>query len=79
MNKNVTEDQLRGFIEDIVYIKWITDKETQQFYGSTFLEMKDAKAACTAVMKDKQKFLGRQVKSTRANEYSMPSHNSPTY
>ena len=59
LNKNVTEEQLRGFIENIVYIKWITDRETQQFYGSTFLEMKDTKAAITAVMKDKQKFLGR--------------------
>ena len=61
LNKNVTEEQLKAHIEDITFIKWITDKDTQQFYGSTFLEMKSAKAAVTAVLKDKQKFLGRYV------------------
>ena len=33
LNKNITEEQLRGCIENITYIKWITDRETQQFYG----------------------------------------------
>jgi hypothetical protein len=50
---------LRSHIENIIYIKWITDKETQQFYGSTFLEMKNSKAAIDAVMKNKQKLFGR--------------------
>jgi hypothetical protein len=59
LNRNITEKQLRSHIENIIYIKWITDKETQQFYGSTFLEMKNSKAAIDAVMKNKQKLFGR--------------------
>lgn len=62
LTRTVTEEQLRAHIEDITFIKWITDKDTQQFYGSTFLEIKSAKAAATAVLKDKQKFLGRPLK-----------------
>ena len=62
LTRTVTEEQLRAHIEDITFIKWITDKDTQQFYGSTFLELKSAKAAATAVLKDKQKFLGRPLK-----------------
>ncbi len=45
-----------------MYIKWITDKATKEFYGSTFLEMKDPLAATAAVMMDKSKFLGRPMK-----------------
>jgi nucleolin len=62
LTRTVTEEQLRAHIEDITFIKWITDKDTQQFYGSTFLELKSTKAAATAVLKDKQKFLGRPLK-----------------
>lgn len=62
LTRTVTEEQLRAHIEGITFIKWITDKDTQQFYGSTFLELKSAKAAATAVLKDKQKFLGRPLK-----------------
>jgi hypothetical protein len=59
LSKNITEEQMKSFIDGIVYIKWITDKETKQFYGSTFIEVRDPKAAVEAVMKDKQKFMGR--------------------
>ena len=54
--------ELRGCIEGITHIKWITDKQTREFYGSTFLELKDAKAASLAVQKDKSKFMGRPLK-----------------
>jgi RNA recognition motif-containing protein len=59
LNKNITEEQLKSCIEGITFIKWITDKSTGQFYGSTFVEMKDKKSAIEAVMKDRQKFMGR--------------------
>jgi hypothetical protein len=59
LNKKVTEEEMKSCLEGIVYIKWITDKQTREFYGSTFLEMKDPKAAAMAVMKDKSKFMGR--------------------
>lgn len=52
LNRNVTEEQLRTCIEGVTHIKWITDKATQAFYGSTFLEMRDPKAAITAVLQD---------------------------
>jgi hypothetical protein len=40
----------------------MTDKVTREFYGSTFIEMKDPKAAAAAVMLDKTKLLGRYDK-----------------
>ena len=43
----------------ITHIKWMTDKVTREFYGSTFVEMKDPTAAAAAVMLDKTKLLGR--------------------
>lgn len=62
LNRKITEDDLKGCIEGITHIKWITDKESGEFYGSTFIEMKDALSATTAVSKDKQKFMGRPLK-----------------
>lgn len=62
LSKSITEEQLKSFIDGITFIKWITDKETKQFYGSTFIEVRDPKAAIEAVMKDKQKFMGRPLK-----------------
>ena len=59
LNKKVTEDELKGCLSGITHIKWITDKETGEFYGSSFLEMKDAGCAAAAVAMDKQKFMGR--------------------
>lgn len=46
-------------VQGITHIKWMTDKVTREFYGSTFIEMKDPKAAAAAVMLDKTKLLGR--------------------
>jgi hypothetical protein len=46
---DVTEEALRGHITGITFIKWQKDKVTKEFYGSTFLEMKDPKAAAVAV------------------------------
>lgn len=61
LNLNITEEQLKGAINGITYIKWMTDKQTRKFYGSTFLEMKDPKAAADAVALDKTKLMGRLV------------------
>lgn len=52
---------MKGAIGGITFIKWMTDKQTRKFYGSTFLEMKDPKAAADAVALDKTKLLGRLV------------------
>lgn len=62
LNKKITEEELKGCLEGLTHIKWITDKQTREFYGSTFVEMKDTRAAATAVQKDKQKFMGRPLK-----------------
>lgn len=40
----------------------ITDKLTQEFYGSTFVEMRDPTSAIAAVKMDKQKLMGRPLK-----------------
>ena len=62
LNKKITEEDLRSCLEGITYIKWITDKQTREFYGSTFLEMKDSASAAAAVLKDRSKFMGRPLK-----------------
>lgn len=62
LTKTVTEADLKSCLPGITYIKWITDKETGEFYGSTFLEMKDPEAAALAVLLDKSKFMGRPLK-----------------
>ena len=64
LNRKITENQLVNAIDGITHIKWITDKLTQEFYGSTFVEMKDSQAAVNAVMMDKQKLMGRYYKCT---------------
>lgn len=53
---------MKAYLPGIVYIKWITDKETGEFYGSSFIEMRDPAAAAMAVMQDKSKFMGRPLK-----------------
>lgn len=63
LKKTITEEQLHNAINGIVFIKWMTDKTTREFYGSTFLEMKDPAAAAAAVLLDKTKLLGRFVDS----------------
>jgi nucleolin len=62
LKKEITEEQLHNAINGITHIKWMTDKVTREFYGSTFVEMKDPKAAAAAVMLDKTKLLGRPLK-----------------
>ena len=59
LKKDITEEQLRNAIAGIKYIKWMIDKGTKSFYGTTFLEMKDPSAAAAAVLMDKSKLLGR--------------------
>lgn len=59
LNKDITEEQLKSCVDGVTHIKWITDKQTRQFYGSTFLELRDPRAAAEAVKKDRQKFMGR--------------------
>lgn len=55
LNRNVTEEELKEFIPGITFIKWITDKTTGEFYGSSFLELKDPACAAMAVLQDKAK------------------------
>ncbi len=62
LNKKITEDELHSCLPGITYIKWITDKETGEFYGSSFLEIQDPASAAAAVMKDGSKFMGRPLK-----------------
>ena len=62
LNKKITEEDLKKCISGISFIKWITDKTTGEFYGSTFLEMEDPVSAAAAVMQDKSKFMGRPLK-----------------
>lgn len=62
LSRKITEEELKAYLPGIVYIKWITDKETGEFYGSSFIEMKDPAAAAMAVMQDKSKFMGRPLK-----------------
>ena len=62
LNKSITEEELKTAIPGIVYIKWITDKQTREFYGSTFIEMADPGAAARAVLMDKSKLKGRPLK-----------------
>jgi len=59
LNKKITEDQLKNAIPGIMHIKWIIDKGTKEFYGTTFLEMKDPEAAAAALQLDRSKLLGR--------------------
>lgn len=62
LSRKITEEELKAYLPGIVYIKWITDKETGEFYGSSFIEMKDPASAAMAVMQDKSKFMGRPLK-----------------
>ena len=59
---DVTEEALKELIPGITYIRWQKDKVTKLFYGSTFLEMKDSRAAAKAVSLDGNKFMGRPLK-----------------
>merc|ERR1711874_644669 len=61
----VDETSLNDFVSPatITHIKWITDKETGKFYGSSFVEMLNSKdAAIPVTQKNGGKLLGRQLK-----------------
>ena len=61
----VDEASLNEFASPAVltHIKWITDKETGKFYGSAFVEMKNAfDAAILVNEKNGGKLIGRQLK-----------------
>jgi nucleolin len=58
----VDETSLGEFLPGLTHIKWITDMETGRFYGSSFVEMQDAKSAAAAVAKSGQALLGRPIK-----------------
>jgi RNA recognition motif-containing protein len=62
MNNNEIQASLKEALPGITHIKWITDKESGQFYGSSFVEMANTKAAGRAVAMDGQKLLGRPLK-----------------
>ena len=46
----------------VTHIKWITDKETGQFYGSAFVEMDTSLSAANAVSKAGSQLMGRPIK-----------------
>lgn len=48
---------------ETTHIKWITDKETGRFYGSTFVEMKNSRDAAMAVTTlNESQLMGRLIK-----------------
>ena len=55
-------DNVTYLLTGVTHIKWITDKESGQFYGSSFVEMANVHAAARAVAMDGQKLLGRPLK-----------------
>ena len=61
----VDETSLASFFSpagEITHIRWITDVETGKFYGSSFVEMSNSKAAAAAVAMAGQKLMGRDIK-----------------
>lgn len=58
----VDESGLGDFLPGITHIKWITDKETGRFYGSSFVEVDTSEAAAAAVAKTGQELMGRAIK-----------------
>ena len=45
----VDEAGLTDFLPGVTHIKWITDKATGKFYGSSFVEMDTSESAAAAV------------------------------
>eukprot|EP00611_Tribonema_gayanum_P027665 TRINITY_DN690_c0_g2_i3.p1 TRINITY_DN690_c0_g2~~TRINITY_DN690_c0_g2_i3.p1 ORF type:complete len:429 (-),score=124.25 TRINITY_DN690_c0_g2_i3:505-1791(-) len=58
----IDEAVLKEALPGVTHIKWITDKESGKFYGSSFVEMRNPAAAGRAVAMDGQKLLGRPLK-----------------
>lgn len=68
LHRYVTEEALMGCFgscmndaSDLVNIKWITDKETQNFYGTAFLEFTSPEIAKRALAKNGEEIMGREV------------------
>lgn len=61
---SVDEDSLTEFFKPgiLTHIKWITDKETGRFYGSSFVEMKTSKCGAIAIQKDGKELMNRPIK-----------------
>ena len=62
LKKEITEEVMNETFPGIKYIKWIVDAQSKEFYGTTYVEMKDPRAAIAAVKMDRQKLLGRPLK-----------------
>mmetsp|Transcript_1258 Transcript_1258/g.2756 ORF Transcript_1258/g.2756 Transcript_1258/m.2756 type:complete len:352 (-) Transcript_1258:108-1163(-) len=58
----VDETSLKTFLPGVTHIKWITDKETGKFYGSSFVEMDTSTSAADAVAKAGKELMGRAIK-----------------
>ncbi|EJK58580.1 hypothetical protein THAOC_21281 [Thalassiosira oceanica] len=60
----VTEETLNAHMKGCVtHIKWITDKETGKFYGSSFVEVRNSKDAAICVKEINQtQLMGRPIK-----------------
>lgn len=58
----VDEASLKTFLPGITHIKWITDKETGKFYGSSFVEMDSSENSADAVAKAGSQLMGRPIK-----------------
>jgi len=68
LHRHITEEALMGCFgsclndeSDLINIKWITDKETQQFYGTAFLEFSTPEIARRALKKNGDELMGREV------------------
>ncbi len=71
--KEVDEPQLCELVEGITHIQWITDRNTQKWYGSVFVEVDTPENAGKAVGSlHKQKIYGRQIHCA----YSKPDSKS---
>jgi len=57
-----TEEALAGLLGKFSHIKYITDKDSQQFYGSVFVEMASVDDAGRAVGATGRELLGRNVR-----------------
>lgn len=63
---DVNDDLIREFFQDcgeIRQIRWLTDRNTQQFKGCGFIEFADPDSALdTAAKKNGEMFMGRQIR-----------------
>jgi nucleolin len=81
----ITETKLRDFFKsggagEVEDIYWVTDKETQKFYGSSFVTFFNPESAEHAVTLTKQRCMGRplRVELCPPKASSLGSKNQPT-